>query len=254
MAPIHPMSWQPLLTKMRFPKRAALALLTVATALAASTAGAKGQLQTRPTLVEIQPTAAATRFTLANQGDSPVAAQVRVYEWIQAGGEDRLVATDQIVVSPPITQVQPGAEQVVRVVRPGAPATGSDRAYRLVVEELPGAKTDAATAISVRVRYVIPLFVRAAGATKADVSCRLAGMLLTCLNRGGQPAQLGRSSLVDDQGHAVELSAGLFGYVLPISERRWMLRNALVPTLSNTLRLDSVVNGQAITLPVVRSP
>ena len=234
--------------------RAALAPLAIAATLAASAAGAKGQLQARPTMVEMPPAAAATRFILANTGDAPVAAQIKVFEWRQSKGQDELVPTRDVVVSPPIAQVAPGAEQVVRIIRPGPPVGGRDRSYRLVVEELPGSKKDANTAISVRLRYVIPLFLRAQGSSRPALACRLHGRMLACVNKGGQPAQLGRTTLHDSGGHAVELSAGLFGYVLPASERQWTLSDGRVDALSNTLRLESHLNGQPVTLPVARSP
>lgn len=234
--------------------QAALALLTVTMALAASPASAKGQLQTRPTLVEMPPSSAATRFILANSGDAPVAAQISVFAWTQKGGEDQLLATHDVVVSPPIAQVAPGSEQVVRIIRQGTAVSVDDRAYRLVVEELPSSKRDPTTAISVRLRYVIPLFLRAAGASAPSVSCRLSANVLTCLNKGGQPAQLGKSTLSDGNGHSLPLSEGLFGYVLPLGERRWIVSDVRINSFSNNLRLDSQINGQPVTLPVTRSP
>lgn len=222
-------------------------------AFAAGGATAKGKLQTRPTLVELPPRAAASRFVMANSGDSSVAAQVRVFAWSQEGGEDKLTPTDEVAISPPIAQIAAGAEQVVRVIRQAGPAVGADRTYRLVVDELPADKADDKSTIAVRLRYVIPLFVRAAGAEPPDLTCRLGAATLSCRNKGGQAAQLGRTRLSDTKGHSVELNAGLFGYVLPLSERRWELVAGTLATLVGELRLESQVNGQPATIPVERA-
>jgi fimbrial chaperone protein len=237
----------------RFAKRHLRGVLVVVSAVLAGTASAKGHLQARPTLVDLPAQASATRMTLANTGDAPVGAQVRVFAWSQEGGEDRLVPATDVVVSPPIARVPSGGEQVVRVVRTGAPAAGRDRTYRLVVDELPGSR-ESATAVAVRMQYVLPLFLRAADATAPAVTCRVASLELTCTNTGGQAAQLGRTRLVDADGHAAALSSGLFGYVLPGAQRRWTLPRAAVPTGSAALHLDTQLNGQPATLPVQRAP
>ena len=65
---------------------------------------------------------------LRNPDAMPVYGQVRVYAWEQRGGDD-VLPTDEIQVSPPIIQVRPGGEQLVRLAR--VAGTGGDR------EELP---------------------------------------------------------------------------------------------------------------------
>lgn len=175
-----------------------------------------------------------------------------MFAWTQQGGEDRLVATDQIVLSPPIVEIAAGGEQVVRLVRQSPAAKGPDRSYRLVVDELPGVQGKAGT-VSLRMRFVLPLFVRSADATSPNLSCRLNAAILTCDNSGGRAAQLGRTRLLDGKGKAVELSSGLFGYVLPGNQRQWTLDLDRLTSLSADLRLESQLNGQLVSMPVVRA-
>lgn len=228
--------------------------LTLLTMSVASTAA--GQLQAGPTLLEIGPDGAATRLTLANTGSSPIAAQVRVYAWSQPGGVDQLVPSDQLVVSPPIAELPPGGEQVVRVVRLGPPASDLDQTYRIVVDELPSDETSSDSVVKIRLRYVLPVFVRAADADPPSVSCIIpaAGTELRCENTGGRAAQLGASRLVDESGHEQSLSDGLFGYVLPASERVWPLFAASPPLGRSGLRLETRLNGEQTIIPVDRTP
>jgi fimbrial chaperone protein len=221
-------------------------------AVAAFAAAAQGQLQAGPTLVELPAGSAAGRMTLGNSGDAPVAAQVRIYAWSQVDGVDRLESTSDVVASPAISEIAAGGEQVVRLVRQGAAPAGVDLTYRVVVEELP--EKGQGNTVSIRMRYVIPLFLRAADAVAPAVACRIAASQLTCANAGGRAAQLGASRLLGTDGHQVVLSEGLYGYVLPGTSRRWELDPAQPLPGGANLVLETQVNGQSATLPVSRSP
>jgi fimbrial chaperone protein len=220
-----------------------------------SAAGA-GQLQAGPTLIEITPAASATRLLLRNTGSLPVAAQVRVYAWSQSGGEDQLVPSAQLVVSPPIVELEPGGEQVVRVVRLGPPASGADQTYRVIVDELPRPDSASGRTVNVRLRYVLPVFVRAADAPPPSLACRVdrERSELTCENSGGRAAQFGATRLVDESGLTQTLSDGLFGYVLPTSRRVWVLSGSGPALGGSALRLETRVNGELATLHVQRRP
>lgn len=197
----------------------------------------------------------ASRLRLSNSGDARLTAQVRVFAWHQAEGKDQLIASDAVVASPPIVELMPGAEQIVRLVRLGPPASGNDHSFRLVVDELPTTNGEAHGRVNVRMRYVLPLFVRAQDATDAKLSCSVRddAALLECINSGGRAAQLGASQLMDDSGWALPLSAGLLSYVLPGSRRVWALpENSVSPTadLTRDVRLETLLNGQPTTLPL----
>jgi fimbrial chaperone protein len=223
--------------------------------LSAPHAAAAGQLQAGPTLLEIGPESSATRLVLGNTGTTPIAAQVRVYAWTQVDGEDQLVPSDALVVSPPIVELPAAAEQTVRVVRLGALASGHDQTYRIVVDELPQGDAGRENTVNIRLRYIIPVFVRAANSTAPTLSCALeSDSRLSCANGGGRAAQLGASRLLGAGDQAVNLSDGLFGYVLPGSRRVWLLQTPVgAPSLSN-LRMETRLNGQPTTLPVARTP
>lgn len=223
-------------------------------AVVATAASAKGQLQARATLVELGVDAAAGRLTLANTGDAPVAAQVRVFAWSQQGGQDRLAPTTAIVLSPPIVKIPAGGEQVVRIVRQGPAPAGRDQTYRVVIDELPDRSRPNANTISFRMRFVLPLFVRDAVAKPPSLTCQIErqGQLpaLTCNNSGGKAAQLGATSLLDASGQKYQLTPGLFGYVLPASIRQWPLDPKHLAKLGSILRLDTRLNGDPLALPL----
>lgn len=226
-----------------------LALACASLAVASGAAHARGQLQTRQTGVDLLPGARAGRLVLANTGDAPVAAQVRVYAWVQEDGEDRLEPSDAIAVSPPIVEIGAGAEQLVRLVRPDAEPLDRERAYRVVVDELPGdPAAGEGSAVTVRMRYLLPMFVRAADAAPAQVHCHVAQADLVCRNDGGRAAQLGASRLVAADGRGVELTDGLLGYVLADSTRHFPLDAATLAALGSPATLEVRLNGQPATI------
>ena len=226
-------------------------------AVAAQAASAKGHLQARPTMLELAPGAAAGRMTLANTGDEPVPAQVRVYAWIQKDGADVLVPTTDVVLSPPIVSVPAGGEQLVRFVRQGKQSGQRDLAYRIVVDELPGKPNSRDAAVGILMRYVLPLFVRSAEASDAALACRIVrastGASLECSNSGGRAAQLGASRLKGG-GKSYELTAGLYGYVLPGSLRRWPLDPSRLKLVGHSPNLESQLNGAPVSITVADSP
>lgn len=223
-------------------------------AAVAPVAMAGGHLQVGSTRVELPAGARATRLVLRNSGDAPVGAQVRVYDWSQPDGEDRLDETQDMALSPPIVRIAPGEEQVVRIVRQGPAPTGRDATYRVVAEEIPLTPQDASVAVGFRMRFVLPLFDRFADAPPAQLSCRLSADTLTCLNAGGRACKLGATRLVDAAGRAVELTNGLFGYVLPHSSRRWTLSADRLKTLGDGLRLKTMIdNASDLELAVERA-
>jgi fimbrial chaperone protein len=229
-------------------RRFASAALLVAAAPAVM---AGGHLQVGSTRVELAAGARATRLVLRNSGDAPIGAQVRVYAWSQPEGEDRLDETGAVVLSPPLVRIAPGQDQVVRVVRQGPAPDSRDATYRIVAEEVPLTPQDAKVAVGFRMRFVLPLFDRAADAKPAQLNCRISASALSCLNTGGRPIKLGATELVDAAGHRVELTNGLFGYVLPQSTRLWTLSAERLKTLGRGLRLQTKIDNAISTqLPV----
>ncbi len=236
-------------------RRLAAAVVTGLVVAAAGTAHARGQLQTRQTGVDLSAGARAGRLVLANTGDAPVAAQVRVYAWAQDGIEDQLQPTDALVVSPPIVEIAPGDEQLIRLVRAEATTVDRELAYRVVIDELPGDPQAAeGSAVNVRMRYLLPAFVRAADPAPVALHCRVASTKLTCRNDGGHAAQLGATRLVDASGRETEVTPGLLGYVLAGSQREFALDAAKLTRMGTPVTLEVSLNGQPATLDLRPDP
>src|SRR5256885_668905 len=120
----------------------AVTLATIALAsLVPGSAAQAASLQVAPVSLEVRAPGAATTITLRNEGTEPLNAQIRVFRWVQTGSEEKLVPTDDVVASPPLTTLAPKTDYTVRLVRVTKQPLSGGESYRLFVDEIPDPKT-----------------------------------------------------------------------------------------------------------------
>lgn len=212
--------------------RAAPALLALCAALAFAQilipAQAAG-LQVTPTSLTLQARQQADALWLNNTGTTTLRAQVRVFRWVQENGEERFDPSQGLAISPPMIELAPGARQLVRVIRLGAPPT-EETSYRLIVDELPPEQTPTDSGLQFVLRYSVPVFLAPASAEPIQPTLRAQLKFegerpwLTVANTGSQHAQLADLTFVDAQGKRHALAPGLLGYALPGQRMRWALQ------------------------------
>ncbi|MBB3257304.1 fimbrial chaperone protein [Paraburkholderia bannensis] len=246
---------------------AAWAASAVAAALLWSAGAVAATLQISPVTIEFSAAEVATGLTLRNPGDAPLYGQVRVFEWSEAHGDDVLTPTGDVIASPPLIEIAPHSDQLVRLVRakaPGAPGTppqgasggggaeALEQSYRILIDELPAPGTPGAEGVTIRLRYSVPVFVDAAGAGIARplLAWRLVhepqGYALRADNSGTRRAQIAAVSLFDDAGHHWDVTNGLLGYALARQSRQWSVPIPADAKFSGQLKVRATVN----TLPL----
>ena len=183
-------------------------------------------LSVSPIRVEVLQPATSGNVTLRNESGRPLVGQVRVFEWALRDGKDHFTPTDQVIASPPIVQLAPGSDALVRLLRlTGAPVDG-EKAYRLVIDEVPNANRVRNMGVNLAVRYALPLFFVNPDASQSK-------LVWTIENRSGRKVLVSansgdRSVRISDLAiGGVKIAPGLAGYVLGRSERVFELpRNA----------------------------
>ena len=179
-------------------------------------------LQVAPVTLDLDNDQRATAVYLTNSGNTPIHAQIRVYDWTQENGLDRLTQTDAVVSSPAMTSLAPGQQQLVRIIvlQPGARA--QEQSYRLVIDELPAGAPDAShhNAVHFMLRYSIPVFIagtQAPGSNDSALRCEVAssGATIQCHNTSDHHIRLSNVQALAADGQVVETLKGLAGYVLP---------------------------------------
>ncbi|SAL20089.1 P pilus assembly protein chaperone PapD-like protein [Caballeronia arvi] len=230
-----------------------LCALAVSMALHAGPSHA-ASLQISPVSIHLDATETGKAIELRNDGDQPINAQVRVFNWDQADEKDSMVPTRDLIASPPIAPIAPGAKQIVRVIRADRAPPPAERTYRLLIDELPAAGGEAANAVQFRFRYSVPLFVSAGGEQGEPVLHwyivpKNGQPFLRVSNTGKLHAQLSVVTIKTGSGD-VPLSTGLLGYVLAGRVRSWSLAD-IAPKLKGTPSgVSATINGKTQDAPI----
>ncbi|HEX6376219.1 MAG TPA: fimbria/pilus periplasmic chaperone [Allosphingosinicella sp.] len=203
--------------------RAAVALALLATGLSAGSPAAAGSFQVNPVNVAMKAGRKTAALTIKNSDAAPVAVRVSAYRWTQENGIDVYSPTEDMVASPPIFTIAPGATQLVRI---GIKGRGSGGAYRILLEEIPRQRPDGAQ-IQVALRLNLPLYILSPGGGKPELSWsawrdRAGDLFIGATNRGQVHAQVLEIAAADRAAGEKILSQQM-GVVLPGSARHWKI-------------------------------
>jgi fimbrial chaperone protein len=232
---------------------------------------AAGSLLLWPLDPTIEAGAKAGALWLENVGTKPLTLQVRVFAWDQQAFEDRYLEQSVVVGTPPFTTIAPGKKQLVRLTLAAPIPPGEERAFRVLVDEIPTAETATTTGLKLQMRYSLPLFAYGEGLWGKSTGRKLGAVeaqpklawsfveeggvrYLQVRNAGRGHARLSQVKLVDSSrasgsasGASVDIAKGLLGYVLPGKTMRWPAPADVVADGQLLAQLDT--NAPLVTLP-----
>lgn len=219
-------------------------------------------LQISPISVTMPADKKADEVWLRNSGAEVVHAQVRVYLWSQSNGTDVLTPDNNMVASPPMVQINPGQQQLVRLVRVGAltaPAA-NERSYRLLVDELPIKKAHSKAGLDFVFRYSIPVFISGTAPARRELGWSVQQVSghtwLEVRNTGTSHGQLANIEFTPPNGKPTMVANGLVGYVLPGQYRRIQL-SAPPSLFTQGGSFTGMINGtktSASAAPITKAP
>lgn len=172
----------------------------------------------------MQPDRAVDRIDVTNSGSDPVIVQAEVFAWSQRNGESVYQATREIIVSPPVFEVTPRGQQILRLAYTGDSDLTEEKQYRLYLTEVPtDPEVMSGPSLKVALRLGIPVFVTPDDA-RPDVSYRIenscdAKPALVAINHG-TAHDVVRAGRIVVNGSASETLPG-FSYILPGGEITW---------------------------------
>lgn len=175
---------------------------------------------------------------LQNNGKKPVVLQIRVLKWQQKAAENHYDEQKEVVISPPMAEIQPGKKQFVRLIKQTTLPDQTEYAYRIFVDEIPqaneaGDTEEVTMGIKFQMRYSIPLFLQGKNiwtnqnykqqrdiktATQAALSYQIknnAGKRWLEIQNKGQVHARISNIYFRDGGKKSNVNGGLLGYVLP---------------------------------------
>ena len=212
-------------------------------------------MQVSPTQIFVAAERNAAGLNLLNTGTTPLHAQIRVYEWRQQNGEDKLLSTQAIIASPPMLKLTPGVNQLVRIVRHGPAPINSERSYRIIIDEVPvnqhskqaSNTVPQAKGLKFRLRYSIPVFLAPIKtvAIQPILNSRLIDdqdkRYIHIRNEGNAHSQIADLTWIKGQ-QKISIASGLSGYILPGQYRQWRLPDNIT-SLENSA-FKARINGE----------
>jgi fimbrial chaperone protein len=148
-----------------------------------------------PVRIFATPRDRAIAVTITNEGDEEMVMQADIYTWKQKPtGEDELVLSEDLVLSPPIVKLAPKSRQVVRLALVGAPKSAQQLTYRMIAREVPEAKPGASTVqLQIALAFSIPVFITPPK-VQSELQCGAARVAadtvsVSCANSGTAYAQ-----------------------------------------------------------------
>jgi len=188
-------------------------------------------LEITPVLITLAAGQTATTIVVANHGGAPTAVQARVYRWTQAGDDDALAPTQDVIVSPPIFTVPGGGSQTMRLLlRGGGIAAGGERTYRLLLDEVPPANSPNRQ-VTLTLRVSLPVFLGAASSGRPKLEWRAerspsGQTVLTASNSGSAYDKLTAIDVtLADGSHPKVASRSTNSYILAGAERHWVMQD-----------------------------
>lgn len=221
----------------------------VAMAMAGVAAQAE-DLDIEPVSMRMAPEESSSSLWISNVSQQPVQITARVFTWLQQGGDEVLVPTGDVVLSPPWVNILPGVQQRVRVMRlNGAAQMLQERSYRIIVDAQDPQQPQNAT------RYSLPLFLDMQGSALVALQLCLSGedaahSWLRIHNAGQHHAKLVDLQYLPGLGAKTQvLISELAGYVLPGGYKRWELDGSATEFAAG--QFTATVNGQVQSWPAV---
>jgi|CXWL01.1.fsa_nt_gi fimbrial chaperone protein len=195
-------------------------------ALLASAASMAGSISVSPIRIDLSQAQRSVVLTVTNGGSQSAVIQAQMMSWAQPGDREDLAPTPDIVASPPIFTIAPGASQLVRIFLRRAPDPVAETSYRVILTEVPGAQEAGFTGARLSIKLSLPIFVAALGPTQPTLAWTGAHMAdgrfaLSVANSGNKHVQVQRI-VVGDPAQPEALFAGLL-YVLPGQQRTVVL-------------------------------
>lgn len=133
-----------------------------------------GGLQVSPTRLDVPVDRRSTAVVVRNTGGAPVLLHAESMQWSQTEGQDQYEPSTDLIVSPPVFTLEPGASQTVRVGLRDRKPPSEQRAYRVFIQEVPPAAVVAPQELKVVLRIGVPALVTPESAKPAHPTWLLA--------------------------------------------------------------------------------
>ncbi len=185
-------------------------------------------------------------LSLTNKGSEAVVLQLDVVAWTQTDGKDIDTPTDDVLATPPMVSIAPGATQLVRVGLRHVTSSTQERSYRLFLQEIPNDVPADKSVLQFRLRFAVPVFVPTTvdetPSLTWDATTNDGELAIRTHNTSSRHVQV--LSLSARAGDANVLSIASPFYVLPGQTRAWTATAHSLP--NDTVHIDTLTDAGAM--------
>ncbi|OCZ55574.1 fimbrial biogenesis chaperone [Acinetobacter seifertii] len=207
-----------------------------------------------PVNVEILSDQSASSISLYNQSNESADLQIRIFEWTQNAGQDQLIPTDDIAISPPFLKLKPNDSYNLRVVRIKPEPISGEKTYRIILDELPKPidSRKASQGVNVLLRSSLPVFVVNKDAITQlnwKIDAKQNDTSLNISNIGNRHALLNDLILVDNtenKSYPIKVNT-INGYILSGKSKNYSINNFTYQP-NHKYSISLTVNGKKTTL------
>jgi fimbrial chaperone protein len=208
-----------------------------------------GSFAVNPVRVTLSATQSVAAVTVQNVGTEPTVVQLETSSWNQHDGVDVLAPTTEVLATPPILTIQPGASRVIRVGLRRPPDARQELTYRLFLREVPPPEP-ISQGLRVALLVSMPIFVVPPRLPAPEVRWRAlrtpdGKIRVQATNTGRSHIQLGQLDVALGADGAKLSSRNMSEYVLPDNSREWTVDAKSVPPAGTLLSiLDQADTGK----------
>jgi fimbrial chaperone protein len=132
-----------------------------------------GEIKVSTVRIDLSDKQSSSSLTVTNSNAQKSIVQLRAMLWSQKDGHDATEPTDDLIVNPPIAEIEPSAKQLVRIGYRGKLQANAERSYRLVVEEVPPKDRERKQVIETYLKISVPIFIAPLGKPEGRLSAML---------------------------------------------------------------------------------
>lgn len=202
-----------------------------------------GSFTVNPVRLTLSATQTVAAVTVKNIGDEATVVQLETSSWAQHDGQDVLTSSSEILATPPIITIPPGASRIVRVGLRRAPDPQRELTYRLFLREVPPPQP-LAQGLRVALLISMPVFVTPPHIPGPQVQWRAirlqdGNIQLQARNTGQSHIQLGQLEIVQSGHGGAVATRNMADYLLPDNGREWTIAAKSLPAIGTMLSITS---------------
>ena len=206
-----------------------------------------GSFTVNPVRVTLSPTQRVAAISVSNHGAEASVIQLETSRWTQQDGKDSLAPSNEILATPPIFTLAPGASQIVRVGLRRAPDAQHELTYRLVLREVPPPQP-IAQGLRVALAISMPVFVVSAHPSFSNLAWRAVRLAdgriqLEATNTGSAHVQIGSLELSSAPSASPIVRQSVATYVLPGNTRSWTFKTTAGVAAGSILQLRATTDS-----------